>query len=126
MPTSQSISLISHWFLARDSYERAMPVLTQLAEDVRANEPGTLTYLVHIPAEGLQSLPPADPLSILFFETYRDVDAFNAHVKGKDFTTFVRDHGGLFVPGNDGKPYTTVEFLSLHAGFAQSVGPAAG
>lgn len=122
MPKPQPVSLISRWFLRPGCYEAAMPVLTQLAENVRANEPGTLTYLVHThdpDGPPLPSLPPADPLSILFFETYRDADAFAAHVKGADFGNFVRDHGALFVPGNDGKPYRTVEFLTPHAGFAR-------
>lgn len=120
MPTSEPFSLISRWFLKRGSYEEAMPALARLASDVGANEPDTLTYLVHIHDRidpRLQALPPADPLSILFFETYRNADAFLAHVDGEIFKAFVSKHGGLFVPGNDGKPYTTVEFLTRHAGF---------
>lgn len=120
MPSSQPVSLISRWFLKPDRYDEAMPILAQLAETVLANEPDTLTYLVHTHFKGdLSSLPPADGLSILFFETYRNAAAFNAHVTGPDFTDFVRDHGDLFVAGNDGKPYTTVEFLTRHAGFAR-------
>jgi uncharacterized protein len=128
MPNPPSVSLISRWFLRPGCYEQAMPVLAQLARDVRAHEPDTLTYLVHVHGQDdprLQPLPPADPLSILFFETYRDADAFVAHVEGPDFTNFVRDHGALFVAGADGKPYTTVEFLTRHAGFTRSAEPAA-
>jgi hypothetical protein len=89
---------------------------------VLAREPDTLTYRIHAasPDSGLQPLPPQDRFSILFFEVYRDAQAFQAHLEGPTFTAFVRDHGDLFVPASpDGKPYTSVDFLALHAGFTR-------
>lgn len=105
-----------------------MAALTEAAEAVRANEPNTLTYRVHLQhrdpphvdaSRALQSLPPVDPLSILFFEVYRDAQAFHDHLTGPVFTRFVREHGALFVQAGGGGPYTTVNFLTLHAGFTR-------
>jgi len=113
------VSLISEWFLKPGSEAEGTAALSQLALDVQANEPDTLTYLVHIPFlddSRLQALPPVDPSSILFFETYRNADAFLAHVNGPVFKNFVAKHGDLFIASN-GSPYTTVEFLTRRAGF---------
>lgn len=121
MPASRQVSLISRWFVKPDCWDAALKALKAAAAEVLAKEPGTLTYRVHSasPDGALQSLPPADRFSILFFEVYRDAGAFQDHLGGPTFTTFVREHGGLFVPGADGKPYTIVDFLSLHAGFTR-------
>lgn len=122
------VSLISEWFLKPGSEAEGLAALSQLALDVRANEPDTLTYLVHFPFQGdarLQALPPVDPSSILFFETYRDADAFLAHVNGPVFKGFVATHGDLFIASN-GSPYTTVEFLWRHAGFTRGQDDPAG
>jgi predicted enzyme related to lactoylglutathione lyase len=72
-------------------------------------------------------LPPVGPHEIVFFERYRSADAFLAHVSGPVFTSFVAAHGEDFT-GSGGKPFTTVEFLDLHAGFVrgaqtQATGP---
>ncbi|RMQ49742.1 hypothetical protein ALQ04_01312 [Pseudomonas cichorii] len=114
------ISLTSHWFILPGQEIEARQALMQLALDVQANEPGTLTYLVHTPFgadDRLQSLPPAEPLLVLFFESYASPDAFLAHVNGPLFSNFVAQHGHCFVSAN-GKPYTTVQFLDTLAGFA--------
>jgi predicted enzyme related to lactoylglutathione lyase/quinol monooxygenase YgiN len=126
MATGQQVSLISRWFVKPGCADAALAALTEAAEQVWASEPGTLTYRVHVERAGndLQSLPPVDPLSILFFEVYRDAQAFKDHLDGPVFTGFVRDHGDLFLPIG-GKPYTTVDFLSLHAGFTRSEDAAA-
>jgi len=121
MPKSSQVSLISRWFVRPDCWDRALEALKAAAAEVLAKEPGTLTYRVHIgsPDGALQPLPPQDRFSILFFEVYRDARAFADHLGGPTFTAFVRDHGALFVPAADGKPYTTVDFLALHAGFTR-------
>ncbi len=119
LPAPAPVSLISEWFLKPGSETEGIAALRELAEDVRANEPDTLTYLVHTPFQDdarLQALPPVDASSVLFFETYRDADAFLAHVNGPIFKGFVAAHGDLFIASN-GSPYTTVEFLARQAGF---------
>jgi predicted enzyme related to lactoylglutathione lyase/quinol monooxygenase YgiN len=120
MLACQQVSLISRWFVKPGCGEAALKALTHAANEVRAREPGTLTYRVHVQHSGdkLQSLPPVDPLSILFFEVYRDAQAFRDHLDGPTFTGFVRDHGHLFLQAGGG-PYTTVDFLTLHAGFTR-------
>lgn len=130
--SGEPVSLISEWFVRPDRWDDALTATRTLAAAVEAGEPGTLAYLIHVPFAGdarLQALPPARTCSILFFETYASADAFLAHVDGPIFAAFVKDHGDLFVAAN-GKPFTTVAFLSRHAGFerggAAAVRPAAG
>jgi predicted enzyme related to lactoylglutathione lyase/quinol monooxygenase YgiN len=119
MTERRQVSLISRWFVKPGCGKKALAALRRAAEEVEAREPHTLTYRVHVQYAGdLQPLPPVDPLSILFFEVYRDAQAFDDHLNGPVFTTFVRDHGHLFVQAG-GKPYTTVDFLTLHAGFTR-------
>lgn len=112
------VTLTAKWFLKPDLEKDAHEALDKLAEAVRANEPDTLMYLVRTPFTGgdLQSLPPADPGTVVFLEMYRNADAFHAHVNGPVFTDFVKKHGDLFVTAN-GTPFVLVEFLSRRAGF---------
>jgi len=112
------LSLTSQWFLRPGCEQTAIAALRQLAADVEAQEPDTLTYLVHTPYAGLQSLPPADPLSVLFFEEYSDDAAFQRHVTGPVFTGFVKQHGDLFVSAH-GSAFTFVMFLTRQAGFVR-------
>src|SRR4051812_23321576 len=120
MSAGQQVSLIARWFVKPGCREAALAAITEAVEQVWAREPGTLTYRVHVERAGddLQSLPPVESLSILFFEVYRDAEAFRDHLDGPVFTGFVRDHGDLFLQAG-GKPYTTVDFLTLHAGFTR-------
>ena len=124
------VSLTSQWFIKPGCVAQVIEVVTQLAAAVESQQPGTLTYLVHTPwadDDCLQSLPPSIPLSLLFFEVYRDAQAFEDHVKGPLFTQFVQQYGDLFVTAG-GKsiaegdwPYTTVQFLSQQAGFVRGL-----
>lgn len=119
MTKRHQVSLVSRWFVKPGCGKAALEAVSRAADEVQAREPGTLTYRVHVQYKGdLQPLPPVDPLSILFFEVYRDAQAFRDHLGGPVFTGFVRDHGDLFVQAG-GKPYTTVDFLTLHAGFTR-------
>jgi hypothetical protein len=117
------LSLISYWYIASNCETAALAALEQLAKDVRAAEPDTLSYLIHIPFRGegnsIQSLPPSVSCAVLFFEIYRTPQAFLDHVNGPIFVNFVEQHGSLFVNAN-GKPFTTVEFLSRVAGFSRA------
>ncbi|MCK6590883.1 MAG: VOC family protein [Polyangiaceae bacterium] len=114
-----SLSLTSTWFIKPGREEEAIGALASLAEEVEANEPDTLIYLVHTPFlsdRRVTSLPPSAPGSVLFFEVYRNVDAFQRHVSGAIFTGFVRKHGDLFV-SSDGSRFSCVQFLARRAGF---------
>ena len=123
---SDTISLLSQWFIAPGCEAEAIAAIRQVAANVQAGEPGTLTYLVHTPFTGvppLQSVPPSPPGSVVFFETYANAEAFVAHVTGPIFTEFVAQYGHCFVTAH-GSPYTTVQFLHDIAGFARSTTPA--
>lgn len=120
---AEPVSLTSRWFIRPGCEADALAAVAEAAEKVRTGEPGTLIYLAHTPHvgdDGLQSLPPSQPGLLLFFEMYRDPQAFLQHVNGPIFTAFVRDHGHLFVPDARGAPYTTVEFLARRAGFVRA------
>jgi uncharacterized protein len=130
MRATTPLSLTSTWFLKPGCEADALRALEALADTVRETEPGTLIYLVHtpFPTTALQSLPPMDKRTVLFFEMYRDVEAFQKHVTGPAFTQFVKDYGGHFL-ASDGSRFSFVQFLTRHAGFirgesSQAVGAA--
>lgn len=117
-----SVSLISRWFIRPGHEFAALAAVDALAAAVQENEPDTLTYFVHTPYTAdtrLQSLPPSDRHSLLFYEQYRTAGAFLHHVNGPVFTGFVKDHGHHFVNAHGG-PFTFVEFLERRAGFTRS------
>ena len=120
--THCELHLTSQWFIKPGYRDAVLTAVEALAHDVLEQEPGTLTYLVHTPAESPgapQSLPPTDGNSLMFFERYRDRDAFDAHVKGELFTNFVKTYGALFILNSQDQPYTTVMFLQQQAGFSR-------
>ena len=127
--TQGHVSLTSQWFIRPGFEGQVHDAVKKLAADIASQEQGTLTYLVHVTWTDtgvLQSLPPSIAPSLLFFETYRDADAFKAHVQGPLFGQFVKEYGHCFIssdpipddPGSSAGPYTTVQFLSQVAGFA--------
>lgn len=121
---SPTVSLTSTWFIRPGFEARVLAALGQLAQQVYALEPGTLVYRVHTPFvtdARLQSLPPVAPQSVVFFEEYRDADAFLAHVNGPSFLGFVEEYGAMFEPSN-GHAFSTVNFLTRQAGFTRSGG----
>jgi uncharacterized protein len=130
--TPGTVSLTSQWFIRPGYVDEVKEAVKKLAADIAANEPDTLTYLVHIPwdttnpADALQSLPPTTPTLLLFFETYRGAEGFRKHVQGPQFKQFVKDYGHCFIssdplpddPGSTAGPYSTVQFFTQVAGFA--------
>ncbi len=129
--TQGHVSLTSQWFIRPGCEGQVQEAVKKLAADIASQEQGTLTYLVHVTwtdTSVLQSLPPSIAPSLLFFETYRDADAFKAHVQGPLFGQFVKEYGHCFIPsepipndaGSSAGPYTTVQFLSQVAGFSFS------
>lgn len=122
MTHTAPLNLISQWFIAPNCEAAVIAALEQLAVEVLAAEPDTLSYLVHIPFEEgsgtIQSHPPSIPRSVLFFESYRTPQAFLDHVQGPVFKNFVAKHGAMFVSAG-GHPFTTVSFLTRVAGFTR-------
>lgn len=109
--------LISTWTILPGNEEKVFAALKQLAATVEQTQPGTLAYLVHKPDTTQPSLPAPYAGQIVFFEIYKDKEAFDNHVASKAFTAFVNNCGSLFLCGSEGAPYTSVEFLTLKAGF---------
>jgi quinol monooxygenase YgiN len=118
-------TLIAKWTIKQGEEAPAIAALKKLAKQVQQNEKDTLIYLVHTPDLKEDNLPTPSPLDIVFFEVYKNKAAFLAHVTGKIFTTFVQQHGSLFLSttvqceggSTSTNPYVLVEMLSRKAGF---------
>jgi len=121
-------TLTSTWTLEQGNEQAGIAALKSLAQQVREGEEGTLLYLVHMPEMSRASQPTPCHLDVVFFEIYRDRDAFCAHVNGPIFKGFLATYGSLFlstrgecddssVPAG---PYLSVEFLDRKAGFIRS------
>jgi len=125
MGGEQRVCLTSIWYLKPEIEDAVLTTIhTEIVPRINAEEPGTLAYLVHRPHTidpRLQSLPPADPGSLLFYEGYASPAAFPAHVAGPIFTAFVERHGDRFAQAG-GKPFTITTFLSREAGFTRGRG----
>jgi quinol monooxygenase YgiN len=108
-------TVTGNWYVREGCVEEARRALRELAEKVRSEE-GTLVYLVHEQAAGL---PPAAPRTIAFIEIYTNKHAFDAHIGGATFKTFMATHKNLFVADPQGNPF--IEFASLDrlAGFVR-------
>jgi quinol monooxygenase YgiN len=78
------ISLIFRVKAKPGKEEEAVAKMTAMAESVKANEPGALTYSVHRLQE--------DPSVIVLWEAYKDDDAFKTH----QGTAHMNDMRGAF------------------------------
>jgi quinol monooxygenase YgiN len=65
------IALIFRAKMKPGKEDEAVKKMTAMVEAVKANEPGVLLYAFHRPQQ--------DPSELVFFETYRDDEAFKAH-----------------------------------------------
>jgi quinol monooxygenase YgiN len=109
--------LISIWTILPGNEEKVFAALEELAANVEKTQPGTLAYLVHAPDTTQPSLPTPCAQEVVFFEIYKDREAFDKHVASKAFTDFVKVYGPLFLSAPKFGPYRTVEFLTRKAGF---------
>jgi quinol monooxygenase YgiN len=64
----------------------------QAAEEVRTREPGTLVYVIH--------LVPNAPMQRIFYEIYRDGDAFDSHERQPYMQRFVVDRRSCVLATN--------------------------
>jgi len=120
-------ALVARWTIKQGCEIAAKAALLELAKHVQSQEPDTLLYLVHVPDMAELSLPTPSPLEVVFFEVYKDKDAFLAHLTGPVFQQFVATHLKLFlstsVTGQDGKPvqspFVLVENLQRLGGFVR-------
>jgi quinol monooxygenase YgiN len=102
------IALFSRWKLRDGCPPQFASALDALTSAVRSQEPGTLMYSVHVPAPHPPIGPPpeypvsndpglAQPLAsndLIFFEVYRDADAYSEHLRGavNEFMSANRDY----------------------------------
>jgi len=121
------ISLYSTWWVKPDKIIELITPLKQLAAAVEKNEKGTLMYLVNYPRFDFPTVKPGKnpiisqpmvrPGTIVFFEKYENWEAFETHLYGPYFTSFVKENKSLFVSGFDGNPFVEVVFLEETVGF---------
>lgn len=125
------VSLYSNWWIKPGLEAEAIPLLKNLAANVLKNEPNTLMYMVHLPKlefsekyKAFKSEPLTRPGAVTFVEAYASWDAFNDHVNGIIFKTFVSNHGHLFVQKDSPEtkqpnPFIQVVFMDKIAGFVR-------
>lgn len=111
--------LISKWTILPGKESEALIALKALAQEVEASEPDTWMYSVHTPDFTAPNLPTPSSGEVVFFEVYKDEEAFKAHVSGPTFMGFVENYGFLFLQSN-GKPYVTLEIMQRQAGFIRA------
>ena len=120
------IALISRWKLRNGCPEELERTLTELARKVTEGESGTLAYAVHLSAPSppdaagapIEPPPPPIPLDqqadVVFFEVYRDAEAFHDHLTGTVFTGFLDANRHHFYadPADPSWPDSDTTFLS--------------
>lgn len=128
------ISLTSKWMLKNGCPEELYQELAGLADTVKAAEPDTLMYMVHLDApqcldeDNNPIEPPPQPIalpaqrSVTFFEAYKDEVAFSRHVNGPVFQGFLKNFGHYFEQDSSspGWPVTENGLYQQVSGFARS------
>lgn len=109
------ISTIAKMYIKEGSQEAALAALKKLACQVEQEEEGTLIYLIHTPVMSSPSLPAVSPLEVIFYEVYKDEQAFQAHLDGA-FKKFTREHADLFQTTPGGEIFLMFESVSREAG----------
>ncbi len=127
------IALFSRWTLKNGCPPELRAAVERLASAVRDGEPGTLLYSVHFPAPCPPIGPPPDYAvshdpavagsvdlnELVFFEVYRDAEAFSAHLRGA-VRDFMRDHRHHFLTPWQGHPRPEVVYLDPQSLFVRS------
>ena len=81
-----------------EAYDR---LVAETIEAIKTNEPGTLVYASHL-VEG-------EPLQRIFYELYRDEEAFEAHEAAPHTRRYLDERGQYLAS-------TEVDWLTLQAG----------
>lgn len=117
-------SLIGKWSILPGNIKKATIALKKLAEDVKNTEKDILLYMVFVPNFGEKSLPTPPVGEVVFFEIYKDKDAFEKHLQGDNFTNFVKQYGSLFLSDfsmTDPQIFMTTETLTQIGGFSKVI-----
>jgi quinol monooxygenase YgiN len=86
--TGKTVSLLAKFKLNIEKEAEAIQTLKELCAAVEKNEPGVLVYLCSRVAK--------KPDEIIFFEVYKDDEAFKAHSKGPQLAKLRKGFGTLF------------------------------
>lgn len=105
--------------VSRDAVKEA---LIPYVQAVRDNEPLTYMCTASFPDDSPDSpsMPPLQSDQVTFNSSWKDHDAFVAHLNGPVYRDFLEKSGGLFVqaiPGQTTNPYMTTSALKRFAGF---------
>lgn len=114
--------LIGKWTILSGNEEKAHKALKHLAIQVQNEEPGTLIYVVYLPDFAEISLPTPPSGEVIFFEAYKDKEAFNTHINGPIFKNFTKTFGHLFLNdfSNPSQVYFSLEVLKQLGGFIRN------
>jgi hypothetical protein len=118
------IALLSRWKLKDGCPPQFAAALDALTAAVRTQEQGTLMYSVHVPAPHPPIGPPPEypvctdadlaqpipPKDLIFFEVYRDADAYSEHLRGA-VNDFIRNNRDYFETPWQGHPRPETTYL---------------
>lgn len=125
------IGLVSTWKLADGCPQELKEALDALVSEVKRQEPGTLMYTVSLRTSSPPIGPPPDyqvfhshsfqdlpdkPTEIVFFEMYRDAEAFSEHLKGPALF-FIAKYREYFQTPYQGQVRPETMYLDLNGGF---------
>jgi quinol monooxygenase YgiN len=127
------IALLSRWKLKDGCPAELASALEELTSAVREREPGTLVYAVQLPAPCPPIGPPpdyavsndpevvgtADRDELVFYEVYRDPEAFSQHLRGA-VRDFMRENRHYFFTPWQGHPRPVVMYLEPQSLFVRS------
>jgi quinol monooxygenase YgiN len=117
------LALVSRWKLKNGCPPELAEAVQALVAAVREKEEGTLVYSVNLPGphppigpppdyayvEGIPSQP-AEATDLVFFEVYRDANAFSEHLRGA-IAVFMKEHRHHFATPWQGHPRPEVTYL---------------
>jgi quinol monooxygenase YgiN len=118
------IALFSRWKLKNGYPQELAAEVEALAAAVREGEPGALVFSVSVPAphppigpppeyavyDDASLLRPVPATDLLFFEIYRDAEAFGQHLRGAA-GEFLRRNAHFFETPWQGHPRPEVTYL---------------
>lgn len=122
------IALVSRWKLKNGCPAEMMAGLQELSASVKRDEPGTLLFSVNVPTGNPPIGPPPEyavdkavsdaewkiapdkQSEIVFFEVYRDAEAFGKHLSGP-FADFLKTYRHFFQTPWQGHPRPETIYL---------------
>lgn len=127
------IALFSRWKLSNGCPPEFAEALAELKAALESEEPGTLMFSFSFPAPHPPIGPPpeyavageerviplGDQKEVVFFEVYRDAQAFSEHLRGP-FRRFLDQHRHFFHTPWQGHPRPETVYLDPRSVFVRS------